>query len=370
MSVMANFWASQGHLITLMTIGPLSWDWYPLHPTVRRIALDLYSHSAHFGEAITYNVRRILGLRRALRRSHPDAIISFGELTNMKVLMAAVGLGCPVVVSERSEPIRHPIPCAWRWLRRLLYPWADALVLQTEALRGWGHGLIKSEKVHVIHNPVGVARAQSPNASLGKEGEHILIAVGRLGWEKGYDLLIEAFGRCAGRYKTWKLMIVGEGEQRKLLEAQVMCAGLADQVLLTGRVADPVPLLKGADLFALTSRYEGFPNVLLEAMACGLPVIAADCPNGPREIVRHGVDGILIPTEDVEHLTAALDRLMGDPDERQLLGARAIEVIDRFGVELVMKQWDRLLEQVGAGTVHLGSMRRMAGRSPGLETQL
>jgi len=143
-------------------------------------------------------------------------------------------------------------------------------------------------------------------------------------------------------------MILGEGDERPELERLISCLGLRDRVALPGRTKNPSAVLKRAKLFVLPSRHEGFGNVLIEAMACGLPVIAADCPSGPNEIVRDGENGLLVPTEDVPALQAALERLMSDEAERERLSCNREKVQELFGIRRVTEAWERLLQQVTA----------------------
>jgi glycosyltransferase involved in cell wall biosynthesis len=116
--------------------------------------------------------------------------------------------------------------------------------------------------------------------------------------------------------------------------------------VLPGRVDQPGVLLRDADLFVLSSRYEGFPNALLEAMAAGLPVIATDCPSGPAHIVRNDVDGLLVPAEDPGALAAAMSALMDDAPRRTQMGRRAVAVTERFAVERIMADWESLVDQL------------------------
>jgi glycosyltransferase involved in cell wall biosynthesis len=170
--------------------------------------------------------------------------------------------------------------------------------------------------------------------------------MGRLDTQKGFDLLLRAFAKCCRERPDWALTIIGEGEERDELQALAQNLDIASKVRFTGRVAVPAALLRRADLFVLSSRYEGFPNALLEAMAVGLPVIATDCPSGPAHIVRNDIDGILVPTEDVDALATAMAGLMDDDAWRKRLGASATSVVERFSVERIMEHWDSLLEQV------------------------
>ena len=339
MSVMANYWAERGEDITLITLSSQSDDWYKLDHRVKRVGLGILSTSTHIGQAIRHNIRRVICLRQALRRAHPDMVISFLDTTNVLTLMASWGLGIPVIVSERNDPNQRSIGMAWNGLRSLLYRHADAVVVQSCAIRDWALRLQGIKAIHVIPNPVNPIRNGSEQASSHHGSSHTIVAMGRLVRQKGFDILIEAFGRCAAKHSDWSLVILGEGPERASLQTFAADLGIANRVSLAGQFQEPATILNGADLFVLSSRSEGFPNALLEAMACQLPVVSTDC-GGPRNIIRDGVDGILVPPDDVTALADAMDRLMANSDERRRLGTGALEVIERFSVERIMTMWD------------------------------
>jgi glycosyltransferase involved in cell wall biosynthesis len=148
---------------------------------------------------------------------------------------------------------------------------------------------------------------------------------------------------------TWQLVILGEGPERASLQRQVEELGLQGSVLMPGVVRDPEQWLQHAELFVLSSRFEGFPNALLEAMQCGLPVAAFDCPSGPGEIVRHEQTGLLVPPGDTEALSAAISRLANDENLRRRLGsAAAADVATRFSLERISAMWEEMLEGLTA----------------------
>jgi len=170
-----------------------------------------------------------------------------------------------------------------------------------------------------------------------------LLAVGRLGHEKGFDLLLIAFAVVAKKHPDWTLEIVGDGPVRAYLESCVRKHGLTERVRMPGFTRRPFDAMRRADLFVLSSLDEGFGTVLIEAMACGLAVVSFDCPSGPRHIIRDGIDGVLVPPRDAQAMAAALNHLIGDESERHRLAAKALEVVERFGVEKVMGMWEELI---------------------------
>jgi glycosyltransferase involved in cell wall biosynthesis len=352
LSIMANWWVGRDVAVALVTLADAGADFYPLDPRVRRVGLGATGDSRNLAEALRNNVARIRALRRAILDSRPDAVISFVDTVNVVALLATARLHIPVIVSERIDPRRHPIGRGWSVLRRLTYPRAAAVVAQSADVARWIHRNLRPQRCVVIPNPAPARQrtsaAGSRTATPDRDAGHAptIIAMGRCVPQKGFDILLDAFARVAARHADWRLSIVGDGPDRGALQALAARLSIADRVEFPGRVTDPARLMGNAEMFVLSSRYEGFPNALLEAMACGLACVSFDCPSGPADIVRNGVDGVLVPREDATALARTLDRLMGSSAERRRLAARAPEVTERFGVDSVMGAWNDLIATV------------------------
>ena len=345
MARLANGLCAHGHEITLLTLddGSIT-PFYALAPRVRHRPLGLSGASGGVISALSNNLSRIRALRHAILSAQPDAVLSFMDSTNVLTLLA-VGRSLPVAVSERVHPAHYDIGRLWNALRLYAYKRAAAVVVQTRDVTDCFPAAVRS-LCRVLPNPV----EQPANAPLaeplaGVSGP-LLLGMGRLAVQKGFDMLLEAFAHLAPEHPDWTLAVLGEGPERDALERQRSTLRLEKRVLLLGRNNMPGGALRRADLFVLPSRFEGFPNSLCEALACGLPAVAFDCPSGPAEILRHGVDGLLVPPGDVDALAAALSRLMADADLRVGMAARAPEVLERFGVEKVLDMWESLLVDI------------------------
>jgi glycosyltransferase involved in cell wall biosynthesis len=186
-----------------------------------------------------------------------------------------------------------------------------------------------------------------------------VVALGRLCKEKGFDLLLGAFARVAAKHPDWSLVVWGEGPLRLSLERIRDEVGLEGRAFFPGLTRQPFENMQQSDLFILSSRREGFPNALCEAMACGLPVISFDCASGPREIITDGVDGLLVPAEDEEALAVAIDRLLSNEEERKRLAANAQRVVERFSLPLVIGMWEALIGEVTDMAANRGNMEGM-----------
>jgi glycosyltransferase involved in cell wall biosynthesis len=276
-------------------------------------------------------------------RLKPEVVVSFVTRTNVLTLLACTGLALRVIVSERVDPRAHRETALWSALRTATYRCADAVVVQTESVLQWFRNRLgKRSVVIVIPNPVTVSRNAS--ASQPTLPQPFLLAAGRLVAQKGFDILIRAFAHVALQSPQLRLVIAGEGPALSDLRFLVTELELTERVSFVGEVQDLPGLMRQAMAFILASRYEGFPNVLLEALASELPVVATDCPSGPREILHDGEFGLLVPCEDPSALACAMQRLVRDPELRVRLSASASAAIEPYAPERVVAAWERLVE--------------------------
>lgn len=365
MAGLASRLARGGHETTLVTMDRGETSRHEVSDEVHRVGLDVMRQSGSLLASALNLARRVRSLRKEIRRSGPDVVLSFCDTNNIVAVMSTFGLSVPIVISERSDPKSQDLGRLWELLRRWTYPRAAAIVAQTSDAADHLRALTNKRSLavtYVIPSAVDrppAALMRDPNNAL-----HRILAVGRFEHEKGFDRLIDGFSRLADKHSNWSLRIVGEGSLRKLLEEQIADLGLTDRVSLPGWTRPIWGELKDATLFVLPSRYEGFPSALLEAMAVGVPSIAVDCPSGPRAIVRDGVDGLLVDVEipgtsgqtmEVDdfvasRLAAAIERLIQDASLREQLGARAVEVVDRFG-------WESMFDG------YVDVMRKVCGRT-------
>ena len=353
MSTLANAWAAQGYEVTIVTLDSQDRDAYPLDPQVRRVALGMAASPRNVWQILRNNLRRAYILRAAVKRLRPDAVVSFTANVNTLSLLALLGLRTPVLVSERTDPSQVELGW-WRGrLRRISYPRAAAVIVQTHKVLDDMRRQFPGARLAVIPNPVSRTDQDSEHGSPDLNeligipvGVKIIAGMGRLGPEKGFDLLIDAFRRVSSAYPDWQLVILGNGPARPELETQIAAAGLGGKVHLPGQVLAARKYLGQAEIFVLSSRFEGFPNVMVEAMACGRAVVSFDCPSGPGEIIRSGQDGLLVPAEDVEELADTMRALMDNPSLRAELGRNARQAVERFSIEQIMARWNQLLSEV------------------------
>ncbi|MGQ2982065.1 glycosyltransferase [Flavobacterium sp.] len=274
-------------------------------------------------------------LRKKVKKLAPDTVLGFGEMWNNLTLLALKGLSYPVYISDRSQPNKN-LGKLHNYLRAKMYPTASGFIAQTSyagqnaARNNW------NPNIQVIGNPVKMVEPTPP-----AERENIVLSVGRLISTKHFDDLIQMFVQM--NVPGWKLVIIGGNaknqDQLSDLKRLVAELGAEDRVELTGKISNVGDHYKKASVFAFTSSSEGFPNVVGEASAHGLPVVTYDCVAGPADIITNNVNGFLVKTHDHGTFKEKLGELMGNPSLRKAFAETAVEQIRKFSKEEIAEQY-------------------------------
>jgi len=343
---LANQWAAIGHQVTVVTQKPENADFYKLNSSINRVALDTARDSFGLWAAMRSNLIRALALRNVIETTSPHVVIGMMTSANVLVTLATIGICVPTIVCERTYPPHLAVGGLWSRVRRWTYPLATRVAMLTSEGLDWLQREIPQARGVVMPNPIPYPLPVTP-PELAPESvvaceRKMLLAVGRMSEEKGFSGLIQAFASLTGQHPQWDLVILGDGPLRSILADQIRRLGLSERVLLPGRAGNIGAWYKRADLYVLSSRVEGFPNTLGEAMAHGCAAVSFDCDTGPRDLIRHDVDGLLVPSGDVGALAESLGRLMQDDALRTQMAVRALEVRDRYSMERVLGLWDQL----------------------------
>lgn len=334
--------------VTIITFAGKDLDFYSVLPSVKRVTLNLPCDKGDSASFSVY-IKRIIKLRKVLLDLKPDILISEMPAANLVSIIACFGLQVKVVIEERIHPPMLPLCKSREILRKYLYPFASARIVLTKKSAEWFKEELGCDAFVIPNSVVYPLSKNEPILECDKlinEKRKIILSVGRLEYQKGFDRLIESFSKIANDLLDWDLVILGDGPERKNLEFLIDKLGIKGRVFLPGKAGNISDWYKRADIFVLSSRFEGFPNVLVEAMSYGCPVISFDCDTGPSEIIRNGIDGILVPQDDIEAFTSALKELALDEKKRKNFSAKAIEVRERFSIEKIAHQWENLFNEL------------------------
>lgn len=339
---LANAWVAKGYEVTLVpcfTHGSGK-SFYPLD---KQVNVEWLSQSLPSNKWLARLIKPFI-LRRLIKQSQADVVVSFLTNVNVMALLAKLGLRIPVIVSERSNPHFQKIDSSLKFLRKKLYPTAEAVILQTEAAATqFQKDVPGCRRLVVIPNPLPQTLPKElPNRQAGS----VVVAMGRLVESKQFERLIRIFAKLHPHYPDWHLHIYGEGPEEDHLNHLIVEQGLQKVIHLKGNTSTPWEVMRQASILAITSRLEGFPNVMLEGMANGLPTIAYDCPSGPKELSLDGQVAKLIPLNDDTAFAQTLGALMQNVDERQRLAMAGQEsVFQRYSQAQVLQLWDTLFHE-------------------------
>ena len=345
---LADFLVARGHRVLLITQTGVDSDAYPTR--AERLSLQAGATSSGNLHALFNNIRRLQRLFCLLRRIRPHCMLAFMPTAAVVALLAARPLKIPVIAAERSHP-EHGNLSPWRQrLQRWLYPHAFSVTVQTEAVAEWYRDHQGLSNLQVIPN--GITLPLPAGTPILTPSEYIpaqrpvILSVGRLDSGKNTAAVLRAFA-AAELTPAWQLVVIGDGDQADAVQRLAEELEIDDQFILLRRVGNIQDWYERASIYVSASLFEGFPNVLLEAMACGCPCIAYDCPTGPADIIEHDQDGLLIPLGDEAKLALAIQQLAANESMRQQFGERARHICERFDEPALFDQWAALLEQAG-----------------------
>jgi glycosyltransferase involved in cell wall biosynthesis len=304
-------------------------------------------------------MRSVRPLRKYISEHRPDVLCSVMDHVNVRLLRALSGVEDtpPAVISVQNNPERRfGEEAGWRnrllhWRMQQSYDEADQIVALSQGVAQQlvEMGLADSDRLTVIHN-AGLddeiyETKEFPINERAVPGEPLVVACGSLTEQKGYPYLLDAFHRVRNERKA-KLWILGEGERREYIESEISALGLEEDVELLGFRDNPFKFMAAADVFVLSSLWEGFGNVVVEAMACGTPVVSTDCPHGPGEIISHGESGLLIPIASSDALARVLLRILDDQELRDRLTANGRERARDFHASKIGREYIDLFEKL------------------------
>lgn len=288
-------------------------------------------------------ILRYINLRKIIKETTPDIVVSLPEDIGIFVIPALFGLNVPVIVSERNNPWVMPWKRTTRILRKLVYPYVDGIIFQTKEASSFFPKHIRNKGI-ILPNPVDLNRFS--NTDVLKRSKTV-VSAGRLVEQKNFKLLIESFSWFHKIHPEYKLIIYGEGEMREELES------LASNILserafeFPGRRVDLIDEMRKASIFVLSSDYEGLPNVVIEAMLLGLPVISTNCPTGgPKELINDGVNGLLVSVGDVSEMCKAMEKIASSEDYAMKLGDNAMKISRIYDSKVVANQWKEYFYEV------------------------
>lgn len=279
-------------------------------------------------------------IRNYVKSEPSDLIVSFFAKINIIVLLALLGLKIPVFISERNDPTADNRGIVVKYLTYFLYPLSTGIVFQTKHAKNCFPNYIQNKSA-IIPNPVNIKFDFSREKELSKT----IVSVGKLMEQKNHKLLINAFSLIADKYPEYKIQIYGEGKLREELERLIVEKKLENRVFLMGRTKDVFDKVYNADMFILSSNYEGLSNALLEAMMLETPVISTNCA-GSNELIEDGKNGRLVEINNIESMALAIEDTINNYDAAIKRAVYAKNQVKNFSANKICKQWNDFFKEM------------------------
>lgn len=315
LSKLVDDFICQGHRLTVVTLAGAEKDVFHLPFMVERRCLDAISDSSGLFQAIVANYTRVRSLRRQILNSKPDVVVSFITATNILTLLACLGTGLKVVVSERNDPARQPIGVLWGGLRVFLYRFAHSVVCNSRTALQALSRYVQQDRLIYIPNNFAPTRVVKPIANELVADEKTILSVGRLHIQKNYETALKAFAASGLSKEGFTYLILGEGKERSKLEDLTERLGLETNVRFAGFTEDVGKWYQHAQCFLMTSKYEGMPNAVIEALSHGLPVVISSTAGDGALLVEETGAGVVYEGDDENVVASALRAVCCDVEK-------------------------------------------------------
>lgn len=309
----------------------------PIEYEINGKLVNLKTPTGSFLRKIKNTFNRVVKLKKLIKDISPDYIVSF--MGNLQPILTLN----PVIVSIHIDPDFTHFHKAFLFKTAYKFPNVRKIITVSKGIEKKLNDNYNLKNTKTIYNPIDLKLISQKLLAQKPVDFDYILAVGRLCRQKGFDILINAFAKSNLKSKI-KLIILGEGKERKNLEKLIIKLNLEKQILLHGKVDNPFIYMKHATFFVLSSRFEGFGIVIIEALACETPVIATNCESGPSEIIENGKNGLLVPVEDVESLKIAMDKLFYDKELYVKLKTNALRSVKKYDIKNIAKDWIKLFE--------------------------
>ena len=295
---------------------------------------------------IVKNLIYLKRLKKYINEINPDIILGFLPEPSYRLLLLKPFIKSPVIISDRNDPKMEYASLKNRTVMKTLYKRADGFVFQTEEACNYFSKKIQDKSI-VIANPVDDRFLKTKYVG---EKSTEFVNVGRLNEQKNQVFLIESFKDVVKKYPNYKLLIYGDGNLKNELNMYIENNKLNNNVKLCGNVDDIENILKGKKCFILSSKYEGMPNALMEAMAVGVPCISTDCPcGGPRELIKNNVNGLLVKNNNKKELVSAMYKIIENNEMCKEMSLNAKKNMDNYSCDKIVKKWFDFMKEVSSG---------------------
>ncbi|MGM9979691.1 MAG: glycosyltransferase family 4 protein [Clostridium sp.] len=300
----------------------------------------LYDESVR---GITHIVQTCNRLKKVMKNENIDILIDIDGILDMYSLVVKLFTKVKVISWEHFNYYQHPNVKYRKYTRKLAGRFANAIVTLTNEDKGYYEKNIKIKcPIEFIHNPI-MNLDKNYNYDLNSK---IILSVGRLTYQKGFDILLDVANIVLKKHKDWKWIILGEGEDRIILEDKIKSLALEEKVILKGNVSNVEAYYKTSSIFVLTSRYEGLPMTLLETKPFKLPIVSFDIKTGPNECILNNKNGYLIKAFDVKEMAEKINNLIENKELRKSFSNNALEDTEKFNLKNIIKKWTDILESI------------------------